>query len=161
METKIIGQDALLSTLNSIIDNPPHIYLTGPLCVAGFVKENASDGEMSLRLELKKSDDFLGITVKVGDLSDWSNFATLKADIFVEGTETLEMGFRLAADDNAFYSSLYLKPGWNKGVTLANLIEAGKKIDLTKVKNFLLYVGKGKATSDRVIFLDNLRLANK
>jgi DNA polymerase III gamma/tau subunit len=30
METKIIGQDALLSTLNSIIDNPPHIYLTGP-----------------------------------------------------------------------------------------------------------------------------------
>ncbi|MEI6421432.1 MAG: hypothetical protein WCP55_04385, partial [Lentisphaerota bacterium] len=104
---------------------------------------------------------FSGITVKVGELSDWSGFAALKADIFVEGTETLEMGFRLAADDNAFYSSMYLKPGWNKGVSLANLIEAGKKIDLTKVKNFLFYVGKGKATSDRVIFLDKLRLANK
>jgi len=131
------------------------------LCVAAFSKERTSDGEISLRLELKKSDDFLGITVKVGDLSDWSGFAALKADIFVEGSETLEMGFRLATDDNAFYSSMYLKPGWNKGVSLANLIEAGKKIDLTKVKNFLFYVGKGKATSDRVIFLDNLRLANK
>ncbi len=154
------SNDVLFSSFEGPQDTPS-FKPTGPLCVAGFVKENASDGEMSLRLELKKSDDFLGITVKAGDLSDWSGFAALKADIFVEGAETLEMGFRLAADDNAFYSSMYLKPGWNKGVTLANLIEAGKKIDLTKVKNFLFYVGKGKATSDRVIFLDNLRLANK
>jgi hypothetical protein len=154
------SNDVLFSSFEGPQDMPS-FKPTGPLCVAGFVKENASDGEMSLRLELKKSDDFLGITVKVGDLSDWLGFAALKADIFVEGSETLEMGFRLAADDNAFYSSMYLKPGWNKGVSLANLIEAGKKIDLTKVKNFLFYVGKGKATSDRVIFLDNLRLVNK
>ena len=154
------SNDVLFSSFEGPQDTPS-FKPTGPLCVAGFVKENASDGKMSLRLELKKSDDFLGITVKVGDLSDWSNFAAFKVDIFVEGSETLEMGFRLAADDSAFYSSLYLKPGWNKGITLTNLIEAGKKIDLTKVKSFLLYVGKGKATSDRVIFLDNLRLSNK
>ncbi len=131
-------------------------------CVTNFSKEYASDGTNSLRMEFKKSDDFLGITVKTGDLSDWSDFNTFRADIFVEGQEKLELGFRVAsADDSAFYSSLYLKPGWNKGVVLANLSEAGKKIDLTKIKNFLLYVGKGKATSDRSIFLDNLRLFYK
>ena len=76
------SNDVLFSSFEGPQDTPS-FKPTGPLCVAGFVKENASDGKMSLRLELKKSDDFLGITVKVGDLSDWSNFATLKADIFV------------------------------------------------------------------------------
>lgn len=138
----------------------PSFSPTGP-CVAAFSKEHASDGETSIRLEFKKSDDFLGITVKADDLPDWSGFAAFKADIFVEGPEKLGITFRLAARESAFYAGAELKPGWNKGVTLVNLTDAGKKIDLGKVKNFLLYVGKGKATSERVIFLDNLRLVRK
>ena len=138
----------------------PSFSPTGP-CVAAFSKERTSDGETSLRLEFKKSDDFLGITVKVGDLSDWSDFVALKADIFVEGSENMDILIRLLAD-NTFYNGISLKPGWNKDVSLVklnkNMIQLQKKIDLTKMKDFLLYVAKGKATKDRVIFLDNLRL---
>jgi SpoVK/Ycf46/Vps4 family AAA+-type ATPase len=30
METNIIGQDGTIDILNKVIDNPPHIFLTGP-----------------------------------------------------------------------------------------------------------------------------------
>ena len=30
METKIIGQDIVITSLNNILESPPHIYLTGP-----------------------------------------------------------------------------------------------------------------------------------
>lgn len=29
METKILGQEGIINTLNSILDNPPHIFITG------------------------------------------------------------------------------------------------------------------------------------
>lgn len=158
---KLAGKsDGVLFTSWEGPQDAPSFKPAGP-CVAAFSKERTSDGETSLRLEFKKSDDFLGITVKAGELSDWSGFAAFKADIFVEGTEKLGITFRLAAGGSASYAGAELKPGWNKGVTLINLTEAGKKIDLAKVESFLLYVGKGKATSERVIFLDNLRLVRK
>jgi hypothetical protein len=150
--------DVLFSSFEGPQDTPSFTPTGG--CVTAFAKEHASDGATSLRLELKRSEDHLGVMFKVGDRSDWADFAALKADVFVEGSEKLPVGFRLEAD-KAFYSALELQPGWNKGVALVGLAKAGEKIDLTKVKNFYFYVAKGKATSDRVVFLDNLRLIRK
>lgn len=152
------NNDVLFTSFEGPQDAPSFSPAGG--CVAAFSNERASDGKSSLRMEFKQPDDHMGEIFKVGDMSDWSGFAAFKADIFVEGAEKMSIIFRLDAD-KASYEWIELKPGWNKGVTLADLSKAGKKLDLAKVKDFYLYVGKGMATNGRVIFLDNLRFINK
>lgn len=126
-------------------------------CVITFGKENASDGETSLRINFPKSTaPNRGVTVQAGTNADWSSFSKLKADIFVEGSAPLELITRLQSDKFA-YSGLLLQPGWNKGVMLADLNAARKTIDLVAVKNFYLYAGQ-KFAENFVIYLDNIRL---
>ena len=148
------GQDVPFTSFEGPQDTPS--FNPTRACVAAFSHEQASDGKTSLRIEFTQSDDdFGGVTVKTGELSDWSGFTTFKADLFVVGSQTLGTTLRLEADQSS-YTTQQLKPGWNRGVTLSQLTAAAKTIDLTRVKNFLFYVSKAPTT--RVVFLDNLRL---
>ncbi len=149
------GNDVLFTSFEGQQDMPNLTPTEG--CVIAFDKENASDGETSLRINFQKSTaPHRGVTVQSGTNSDWSSFSKLKADIFVEDTAPLELITRIQSDKFAYFG-ISLKPGWNKGVTLVDLNAASKIIDLAVVKNFYLYAGQ-KFAENFVIYLDNIRL---
>jgi hypothetical protein len=149
------GNDVLFTSFEGPQDMPNLTPAEG--CAIAFGKENASEGGTSLRINFQKSAaPHRGVTVQAGTNSDWSSFSKLKADIFVEGSTPLELITRLQSDKFAYFGFL-LQPGWNKGVTLADLNEARKTIDLAVVKNFYLYAGQ-KFAENFVIYLDNIRL---
>jgi len=148
--------DASLTSFEGPEDTPTLNPQGG--CAISFSKENVSDGLTSLRLVFNPSNEHQGCFIRAGEQKDWSPYKELKADVFVEKNEKASVIIRLEAD-KLFYQGRELKPGWNKNLTLIDLEEVSKKIDLTQIKNFYFYIGKTQ--DERVLFIDNIRLVKK
>jgi hypothetical protein len=112
----------------------------------------------------------VGISIGCGELTDWSGFSALVADVFYEGAwDKWKWAFftRLDGDKPLYYHGFRLVPGWNKGVVLANLLKTddNKEINATlfkDVKRVYLYIHSSpERTEPIVLCLDNIRLVRK
>jgi hypothetical protein len=181
----LTGEEVLLSSFEGPRDTPA---MTPKTCGVAVVAENATEGRSALCLTLAKGkpEADQGVTFKAGELSDWSKFAELRADIFVDGQDELKWSVRIESDrlregfsptgnsalDQAakrrfyYYGNPKLKPGWNKNFILAYLTSmpgtprADSYLDLSAVNNFYFF-SYGQEKEGVRIFLDNIRLGRK
>ena len=82
METTILGQDDVINTLNSIVDNPPHIFITGQhgcgkttlakAFLASYFKKNgvsANDPNYMMYLSSEKDRGMATVRTKLADFT--------------------------------------------------------------------------------------------
>ena len=92
MESQIIGQDTVIETLNSILDNPPHIFITGPhgcgkttlakdFLNAYFKKNGIDPRDQNYQMHLSSEKDRGMATVRT-KLADFTREAPIISGIF-------------------------------------------------------------------------------
>jgi hypothetical protein len=166
------GTDKPLASFEGPQDMPVLSPYNGCLVKVCQEKERVSNGSSSLRVEFPPTKEkvHVGVSIGCGELTDWSGFTSLVADVFYEGAwDKWKWAFftRLDGDKPLYHHGFRLAPGWNKGVVLANLLKTddNKEINATvfkDVKRVYLYVLTGtERTEPLVLFLDNIRLVRK
>jgi hypothetical protein len=166
------GNDDTLASFEGPQDMPVLSIRSGCLVKVSQEKERASDGQSSLRVEFPPTKEKVdvGVSLGCGDLTDWSGFTSLVADIYYEGNwDKWKWSFfaRLDGDKPLYFHGFRLAPGWNKGVVLANLLKTDDNKELNAavfkdVKRVYLYVLTGtERTEPLVLFLDNIRLVRR
>jgi hypothetical protein len=162
------GAEELLASFEGPQDTPA-IARTNNGCLAGVSqeKDRASDGRASLRVEFPPTQQQkdLGVTLDCGELTDWSTFSRLMADIFLEGEAPVAGTLIRLVGNNSrslSHATFNLKPGWNKGVLLFDLAKLGQT-DLSNVRQIHLYTywPVAKHPQPLVIHVDNIRLVRK
>jgi hypothetical protein len=129
-------------------------------CVVSYSTERASEGDSSLRLEIPPLDQDSGVALNFG-MCDWTGYAALLADVFLEGEDSIEVMTSITTDeDNRYYQGVILDPGWNEAVRIFNLLEGNRGKQMAAVKEVYFY-SLNKAASPQILFLDNLRLLER
>jgi len=164
----LAGDDELLTSFEGPQDMPTLNPNNGCLARVSQEPERASDGLASLRVEFPPTDAAVdvGISLGCGELTDWSGFTALVADVFYEGKwDYYQWAFttRLDGDQGLHHYGFRLRPGWNKDVVMHDLTKAAEKADLGNVKRVYLYTygTKAQRSEPLVLFLDNIRLVRK
>jgi hypothetical protein len=167
------GNDEPFASFEGPQDMPVLSLRSGCLVKVSQEKERVSDGQSSLRVEFPPTKGKVDVGVSIGrsELTDWSGFKSLVADIFYDGEwDYWQWSFnaRLDGDNKQLYyqgvlGSPRLKSAcWNKNVVICDLAKAAEKVDLKHVKNFYLYIHSSpERTEPIVLFLDNIRLVRK
>jgi hypothetical protein len=120
--------------------------------------EHATSGKQSLKVTLKAGETYAGLYTERFPTKDWMAYSKLKFDIFVD--EAVTLGMTLKDVNSKDYATRYnrdsieLEKGANT-VTI-ELVDAGDKIDLKKIKSMSLFAGK--VDKNTVFYLDNVRL---
>lgn len=125
------------------------------------VAEYATDGQYSLKVEIKGSDEdsWPGLLLPGGDQPNWSKRRVLMMDIFVATADPVHLSTRLdivGEPDGYFGSVPELRPGRNRSVGIP-VGDFRSQADLTRVKSLLIYSGKPR--KDIVLYVDNVRWA--
>ncbi len=120
--------------------------------------EQASEGKQSLKVSLRQSDKYAGGVNLSPALTDWSEYKSLKIDLFWSGETSIGFTLRLSDQESKrlyITKQFSLRPGWNKDITV-DLRKLATEIDVAKIKDLLLYTGKQSTESS--IYIDNVRL---
>ncbi len=166
------GTDKPLASFEGAQDMSALNPNNGCLIKVSQEKERVSDGSSSLRVEFPPTKEKVdvGVSIGCGELTDWSGFTSLVADVFYEGAwDKWKWAFftRLDGDKPLYHHGFRLAPGWNKGVVLADLLKTDDNKEINAavfkdVKRVYLYILTGPERSEPlVLFLDNIRLVHK
>jgi hypothetical protein len=143
-----------LASFETDADNP-FIINVGTI---SRVAKNATDGQYSLRVEIKGAEGTFWPGLWLWPKADrnWTGRKALVMDIFVETPDAFELRTQLQAEpykENAQSTLGTMHPGWNKGVTL-NLGDFGWA-DLSRVTSLALFLAGPRR--DIVYYVDNMR----
>jgi hypothetical protein len=144
----------LLASFETEADNP---FEVRDNVTVARVQEHATDGRWALRVTGKGSEQpsWPALWLYPKTAPDWSARQLLVMDIFLETPEPAYFGAQLCALDRKDAATVglgNLRPGWNRGITLAL---QDFKWDLHRVANLALYLGSPK--QDVVYTIDNVR----
>jgi len=98
--------------------------------------------------------------IGVGDAGDWSGFAALLADVYLEGGAPWEALTTLVTTAGArHHHGFKLQPGWNRRIAISAFLPDWR---LDAVDHVYFYgYNREPAAPPRVLFLDNLRLLER
>ncbi|MCC7348955.1 MAG: carbohydrate-binding family 9-like protein [Phycisphaerales bacterium] len=125
-------------------------------CVASIVREHATAGLCSLRVEIKaNTEGFPGIFLPATD-RDWTRKAVIALDVFNPGDEPIALSMQLDSvkDGPVGYGPATLQPGWNRDLAV-NVGHYRPYHDFSEVRGLLIGVEKPK--KDMTFFIDNVR----
>ncbi len=120
--------------------------------------EHVTSGKQSLKVTLKTGENYPSIYTERFPTKDWSGYAALKFDVFVDEAITLSMTVKDVNSKD--YASRYnrdkveLEKGAN--TVTVTLGDVGDAIDPKKIKSMTIFAGK--VDKDTMFYLDNVRL---
>lgn len=149
--------DFVLTSFEGEKDMPPTMKARN--CQAEIVKDNASDGQQALRIEMPPSEHDQGVTFVFQATADWSPYAALVGDIYLEGDKPFDKPLARVAlpDKKHLYSGFRLQPGWNRAIVLFDLKSKDVGKQMTAIENLYIY-GYNQGDKPLVMIIDNLRL---
>jgi len=140
-------------------ENDTDMQFTGSNVEVSRVERNASDGKFSLMMPIKGSatDSWPGLVYTPKDGADWSAYQTMKMDVFVDGTKSVNLGVRLDTKQGTgwLYSLQTLQPGWNRNWTIP-INDVRDTADLHHITT--MWLGESCPREDATVYFDNVRL---
>ena len=159
------AKDSKNKTMVCAFENEDDIgtFDMGKTATAEIVKEHATEGKMCAKVTVPADGDtnfFYVMNEKFKAMfpSDWTEYKTLKIDVFSESERPVKLEFRVSSDNFAKKYESYPSIPVKKAYTITiDLKSVAKKINIADVESFKFYTN-GSVPFEYILYFDNLRM---